>query len=61
MPVSLNGDLKNQFVETTVGFDTVCKVKKKHILVEILHNMSTLKGLMWYTLRVSVCSQYHFV
>lgn len=26
MPVSLNGDLKNQFVETTVGFDTVCKV-----------------------------------
>lgn len=26
VPVSLNGDLKNQFVETTVGFDTVCKV-----------------------------------
>jgi hypothetical protein len=22
----LNGDLKNQFVETTVGFDTICKV-----------------------------------
>lgn len=41
MPVSLNGDLKNQFVETTVGFDTVCKVKKKHSLFEILYNMST--------------------
>jgi hypothetical protein len=23
VPVSLNGDPKNQFVETTVGFDTV--------------------------------------
>jgi diphosphate-dependent phosphofructokinase len=28
----LNGDLKNQFVETTVGFDTVCKVTKKLLL-----------------------------
>jgi hypothetical protein len=37
VPVSLNGDLKNQFVETTVGFDTVCKVKRS--LVEILHNV----------------------
>jgi hypothetical protein len=26
VPVTLSGDLKNQFVETTVGFDTVCKV-----------------------------------
>lgn len=25
-PVTLNGDLKNQFLETTVGFDTICKV-----------------------------------
>lgn len=25
VPVTLNGDLKNQFVETTVGFDTICK------------------------------------
>ena len=24
--VTLNGDLKNQFVETNVGFDTICKV-----------------------------------
>ncbi|GJN03252.1 hypothetical protein PR202_ga20675 [Eleusine coracana subsp. coracana] len=29
VPVSLNGDLKNQFVETTVGFDTVCKVNSQ--------------------------------
>ena len=27
VPVTLNGDLKNQFVETTVGFDTICKVR----------------------------------
>uniref|UniRef100_A0A7N2N3Z4 Aminotransferase-like plant mobile domain-containing protein n=1 Tax=Quercus lobata TaxID=97700 RepID=A0A7N2N3Z4_QUELO len=26
VPVTLNGDLKNQFVETNVGFDTICKV-----------------------------------
>ncbi|EEC84297.1 hypothetical protein OsI_30782 [Oryza sativa Indica Group] len=31
VPVSLNGDLKNQFVETTVGFDTVCKVNSQLI------------------------------
>lgn len=27
VPVTLNGDLKNQFVEANVGFDTVCKVR----------------------------------
>lgn len=27
VPVTLNGDLKNQFVETNVGFDTICKVR----------------------------------
>ncbi|KAL7235365.1 hypothetical protein ACSBR1_018796 [Camellia fascicularis] len=26
VPVTLNGDLKNQFVETNVGFDTICKI-----------------------------------
>jgi hypothetical protein len=26
VPVTLNGDLKNQFVEIIVGFDTICKV-----------------------------------
>ena len=31
VPVSLNGDLKNQFVETTVGFDTVCKVSQRRL------------------------------
>ncbi|GJX11737.1 pyrophosphate--fructose 6-phosphate 1-phosphotransferase subunit alpha [Tanacetum coccineum] len=25
VPVTLNGDLKNQFVEANVGFDTICK------------------------------------
>ncbi|CAN6173892.1 unnamed protein product [Urochloa humidicola] len=30
-PVTLSGDLKNQFVETTVGFDTVCKVNSQLI------------------------------
>ncbi|KAK9748454.1 hypothetical protein RND81_02G058600 [Saponaria officinalis] len=31
VPVTLNGDLKNQFVETDVGFDTICKVNSQLI------------------------------
>eukprot|EP01018_Ginkgo_biloba_P032197 Gb_22035 [translate_table: standard] len=31
VPVTLNGDLKNQFVETDVGFDTICKVNAQLI------------------------------
>ncbi|CAN6164109.1 unnamed protein product [Urochloa humidicola] len=31
VPVTLNGDLKNDFVETTVGFDTICKVNSQLI------------------------------
>uniref|UniRef100_A0A0D9WPV9 Pyrophosphate--fructose 6-phosphate 1-phosphotransferase subunit alpha n=1 Tax=Leersia perrieri TaxID=77586 RepID=A0A0D9WPV9_9ORYZ len=31
VPVTLNGDLKNQFVETTLGFDTICKVNSQLI------------------------------
>ncbi|CAH2067602.1 unnamed protein product [Thlaspi arvense] len=31
VPVTINGDLKNQFVETNVGFDTTCKVNSQLI------------------------------
>ncbi|CAI9115316.1 OLC1v1016190C1 [Oldenlandia corymbosa var. corymbosa] len=31
VPVTLNGDLKNAFVETNVGFDTICKVNSQLI------------------------------
>uniref|UniRef100_A0A2P2MDT2 Uncharacterized protein MANES_18G001100 n=1 Tax=Rhizophora mucronata TaxID=61149 RepID=A0A2P2MDT2_RHIMU len=31
VPVTLNGDLKNHFLETTVGFDTICKVNSQLI------------------------------
>ncbi|KAG6408465.1 hypothetical protein SASPL_131478 [Salvia splendens] len=31
IPVTLNGDLKNHFVETSVGFDTICKVNSQLI------------------------------
>ncbi|KAK4428257.1 Pyrophosphate--fructose 6-phosphate 1-phosphotransferase subunit alpha [Sesamum alatum] len=31
IPVTLNGDLKNQFVESNVGFDTICKVNSQLI------------------------------
>nr|GEU56896.1 pyrophosphate--fructose 6-phosphate 1-phosphotransferase subunit alpha [Tanacetum cinerariifolium] len=43
VPVTLNGDLKNQFIETNVGFDTICKYyyfirimgrKASHVAVE---------------------------
>ncbi|XP_078443373.1 pyrophosphate--fructose 6-phosphate 1-phosphotransferase subunit alpha-like [Wolffia australiana] len=36
VPVTLNGDLKNQFVETSVGFDTICKVNS-----QLISNMCT--------------------
>ncbi|KAF8405610.1 hypothetical protein HHK36_010517 [Tetracentron sinense] len=36
VPVTLNGDLKNQFVETNVGFDTICKVNS-----QLISNVST--------------------
>ncbi|OMP04033.1 hypothetical protein CCACVL1_02208, partial [Corchorus capsularis] len=36
VPVTLNGDLKNQFVETNVGFDTICKVNS-----QLISNMCT--------------------
>jgi 6-phosphofructokinase len=42
VPVSLNGDLKNQFVETTVGFDTVCKVNHMR-LWPISYNKMTVQ------------------
>ena len=31
VPATLNGDLKNQFVESNVGFDTICKVNSQLI------------------------------
>ncbi|CAN8234394.1 unnamed protein product [Cochlearia groenlandica] len=31
VPVTINGDLKNQFVEANVGFDTTCKVNSQLI------------------------------
>ncbi|KAG0499152.1 hypothetical protein HPP92_003843 [Vanilla planifolia] len=31
VPVTINGDLKNHFVETNVGFDTVCRVNSQLI------------------------------
>ncbi|KAL0361931.1 UNVERIFIED_CONTAM: Pyrophosphate--fructose 6-phosphate 1-phosphotransferase subunit alpha [Sesamum radiatum] len=49
IPVTLNGDLKNQFVETNVGFDTICKVLGHigyHILAAGLNGyMATVNNL----------------
>jgi 6-phosphofructokinase len=42
VPVTLNGDLKNQFVETTVGFDTICKVGTTEFNLR-----SALSGILW--------------
>uniref|UniRef100_A0A0D9XC75 Phosphofructokinase domain-containing protein n=1 Tax=Leersia perrieri TaxID=77586 RepID=A0A0D9XC75_9ORYZ len=46
VPVSLNGDLKNQFVETTVGFDTVCKVNSQLISNVCLDAISAGKVIL---------------
>jgi len=48
VPVTLNGDLKNQFVETTVGFDTICKVGA----AELHHYASTQHMLCSYCFMV---------
>lgn len=36
VPASIDGDLKNQFIETTLGFDTACKV-----YAQLVGNMAT--------------------
>lgn len=47
VPVTLNGDLKNQFVETNVGFDTICKVLSSDVdsftLVNSLRSLLVLE------------------
>ncbi|KAK3133044.1 hypothetical protein QOZ80_6AG0531310 [Eleusine coracana subsp. coracana] len=50
VPVTLNGDLKNQFVETTVGFDTVCKVISQLISNVCLDAVSA--GKYYYFVRL---------
>ncbi|RLM86538.1 pyrophosphate--fructose 6-phosphate 1-phosphotransferase subunit alpha-like [Panicum miliaceum] len=46
VPVTLSGDLKNQFVETTVGFDTVCKVNSQLISNVCLDAVSAGKVIL---------------
>nr|GEW14331.1 putative reverse transcriptase domain-containing protein [Tanacetum cinerariifolium] len=36
VPVTLNGDLKNQFVEANVGFDTICKQRLCYVYIDAL-------------------------
>ncbi|XP_052168609.1 pyrophosphate--fructose 6-phosphate 1-phosphotransferase subunit alpha-like isoform X1 [Oryza glaberrima] len=76
VPVSLNGDLKNQFVETTVGFDTVCKVNSQLISnvcldaisagkvnsIIVYHNkLGILGSLIIYLIYIISLQYYHFV
>ncbi|KAL6643356.1 hypothetical protein ACP70R_019021 [Stipagrostis hirtigluma subsp. patula] len=46
VPVTINGDLRNQFVETTVGFDTVCKVSSQLISNVCLDAISAGKVIL---------------
>ncbi|XP_066399221.1 pyrophosphate--fructose 6-phosphate 1-phosphotransferase subunit alpha-like isoform X2 [Miscanthus floridulus] len=50
VPVTLSGDLRNQFVETTVGFDTVCKVNSQLISNVCLDAISA--GKYYYFVRL---------
>ncbi|CAN6353144.1 unnamed protein product [Urochloa humidicola] len=50
VPVSLNGDLKNQFVETTIGFDMVCKVNSQLVRNVCLDAVSA--GKYYYFVRL---------
>nr|XP_009386806.1 PREDICTED: pyrophosphate--fructose 6-phosphate 1-phosphotransferase subunit alpha-like [Musa acuminata subsp. malaccensis] len=38
VPVTLNGDLKNQFVEINVGFDTICKIETEKLPVQLVES-----------------------
>ncbi|KAL6643349.1 hypothetical protein ACP70R_019014 [Stipagrostis hirtigluma subsp. patula] len=48
--VTINGDLRNQFVETTVGFDTVCKVSSQLLSNVCLDAISA--GKYYYFVRL---------
>lgn len=48
VPVTINGDLKNQFVEANVGFDTTCKVTLKF-------------SSFFFLLLTRFCSQHYFI
>uniref|UniRef100_A0A804Q965 Phosphofructokinase domain-containing protein n=1 Tax=Zea mays TaxID=4577 RepID=A0A804Q965_MAIZE len=50
VPVTLSGDLRNQFVEATVGFDTVCKVNSQLISNVCLDAISA--GKYYYFVRL---------
>ncbi|KAI6690698.1 hypothetical protein NL676_027526 [Syzygium grande] len=50
VPVTLNGDLKNQFVETNVGFDTICKVNSQ--LVSNVCTDALSAGKYYYFIRL---------
>ncbi|KAL8253315.1 hypothetical protein R6Q59_037008 [Mikania micrantha] len=46
VPVTLNGDLRNQFVEANVGFDTICKVNSQLIINVYTYAISAEKVAM---------------
>lgn len=42
VPATIDGDLKNQFVETDVGFDTTCKVTLETGHLELLDSLDSV-------------------
>ena len=61
VPVTINGDLKNQFVEANVGFDTICKVTEIYFIplaspFRLITFFISLSSLMLFY-RVQVNSQ----
>nr|GLL45423.1 pyrophosphate--fructose 6-phosphate 1-phosphotransferase subunit alpha [Ipomoea trifida] len=59
VPVTLNGDLKNQFVETNVGFDTICKVNSQLISNVCTDALSAEKVIL--AEEISCPDKYHGV
>jgi hypothetical protein len=46
VPVTIDGDLKNQFVETDVGFDTTCKVYSQ-LISNICTDALSAEKVLW--------------
>ncbi|CAL9778756.1 unnamed protein product [Musa acuminata subsp. burmannicoides] len=58
VPVTLNGDLKNQFVETDVGFDTICKVNSQLISNVCTDALSAEKLVIYFLIQCGYHQSY---
>ncbi|RAL54908.1 hypothetical protein DM860_013604 [Cuscuta australis] len=47
VPITINGDLQNRFVETNVGFDTICKMRAWFLSIDATITTYSAKSHVW--------------